>query len=267
MLAQADIDGGIDGARQHAVEGPPRRELARLDADHLPEQGDAGAQVRFGEAHLRLRRRQARLGLGHVRAGHLADIEAVARLAQLLVDDLDVVALKVEDGRVAQHVHVGLGAVEQHRLLGVAQGLAGAEHLRLGLTGRVQRPVAVEQRLVDLDAGAARIGGRGTRAEIVAGLGVGGADIGRRADDRASQRARPRHVLVRGAHARPLRPEGRVAAIGARQRALERLGRSPLRQPLDQAETQQERAEGCPASQLCTQTCHLLIRTVEGSRP
>ena len=179
----------------------------------------------FGEAHLRLRGGQARLGLGHVRAGHLADIEAVARLAQLLVDDLDVVALEVEDGRVAEHVHIGLGAVEQHRLLGVAQGLAGAEHLGLGLAGGVEGAVAVEDRLIDLNAGAARKGGVGGGAELVAALREGHPRIRRAGDGRPPESAGARHVLVGRAHARALRPESRVTAIGARQRALERLGR------------------------------------------
>ena len=61
----------------------------------------------FGEAGLRAGGGEARLGLGDVGAGHFADVEAVARLPQLLVEHLDVVALQVEDGRVAQHVHVG----------------------------------------------------------------------------------------------------------------------------------------------------------------
>ena len=82
---------------------------------------------------------KAGFGLGHVGPGHLADIEAVAGLAQLLVDHLDVVALQVENGRVAQHVHVGRRGIEQDVLLVVVQGLAGAEDGRFGLPDRVRR--------------------------------------------------------------------------------------------------------------------------------
>ena len=50
---------------------------------------------RFASAKLACERTRGktRLGLGDVGAGDLADIEAVARLAELLLDDLDVVAL------------------------------------------------------------------------------------------------------------------------------------------------------------------------------
>ena len=108
--------------------GPAGRELTRLDADHLPISRDAGAQVGLGEAHLRARGGEARLGLRHVGAGHLADVEAIAGLTQLLLDDFDVVALQVQDGGVAQHVHVGRGGIEQDVLLAVSQRLAGAEN-------------------------------------------------------------------------------------------------------------------------------------------
>ena len=76
-------------------------------------------------------------GLGNVGAGHLADVEAVARLPQLLLEDLDVVALEVEVRRVPQHVHIGGRAIEQDVLLDAAQGLARAEHERFGLLHRV----------------------------------------------------------------------------------------------------------------------------------
>ena len=127
----------LDRHRNQPVERAPGRELARLDADDLPEPGDARPQVRFRGADLRAPLGKPRLGLGDVGAGHLADVEAVARLPQLLLEDLDVVALEVEVRRVAQHVHIGGRAIEQHVLLDAAQGLARAEHERFGLLHRV----------------------------------------------------------------------------------------------------------------------------------
>ena len=111
--------------------GRPGRQLARLDADHLAILGDAGAQIGLGETGLRPRGGEAGLRLRHVGTGHLADIEAVVGLAQLLVDDFDVVALQIEDRRVAQHVHVGCGGIEQGVLLVVRQRLTGAENCGL----------------------------------------------------------------------------------------------------------------------------------------
>ena len=142
--------------RNQPVERAPGRELARLDADDLPEPGDAPPQVRLRYADLRTGQGEPRLGLGDVGAGHLADVEAVARLPQLLLEDLDVVAAEVEVSRVAQHVHIGGRAIEQHVLLGRAQGLARAEHERLGLLHRIVRAKAVEQRLIDRHPDAAR---------------------------------------------------------------------------------------------------------------
>lgn len=64
-----------------------------------------------------MRRGNPRFRLRDVGARDLADIEAVPRLAQLLLDDLHVAALQFEDRRIAQHVHVDRGGIEQHGLL------------------------------------------------------------------------------------------------------------------------------------------------------
>ena len=71
--------------------------------------------------HLRAAGGQAQFRLRDVGAGHLADIEAVAGLAQLLLQHLDVAPLQIEDRRVAQQVHVGGDGVEQHGLHGVGK--------------------------------------------------------------------------------------------------------------------------------------------------
>jgi hypothetical protein len=50
---------------------------------------------------------EAGLGLGNVGARHLADIESVTRLFQLLGEHFDVAAIKIEDCLIAQQIHVG----------------------------------------------------------------------------------------------------------------------------------------------------------------
>ena len=89
---------------------------------------------------------QPRFRLRHVGARHFADVEAVAGLAQLLLQHLDVAALQIEDRGVADQVHVGGGGVEQHGLLGQPQRLARGGHQLLRLPGPAGGAKAVEQR-------------------------------------------------------------------------------------------------------------------------
>ena len=56
---------------------------------------------------------QPQFRLRHVGARDLADAEAIAGLAKLLLQHLDVAALQIEDRGVADQVHVGGGGVEQ----------------------------------------------------------------------------------------------------------------------------------------------------------
>ena len=74
-----------------------------------------------------------RFRLRDVGARDFADVEAVAGLAKLLLQHLDVAALQIEDRGVADQVHVGGGGVEQHGLLGQPQRLARGGHQLLGL--------------------------------------------------------------------------------------------------------------------------------------
>ena len=84
-----------------------RRKAGRLIADELAVARDRGLQGRHSAERGRLALSQARLRLRHVGARHLADREAVPRLAQLFFQHIDIVVVEAEDGRVLQHVHIG----------------------------------------------------------------------------------------------------------------------------------------------------------------
>ena len=137
--------------------GRPGANLTRLDADHLTILRHAGAKVSLREARLRAGGRKAGLRLRHVGARHLAHIEAVVGLAQLLVDHFHVVALEIENGRVAQDVHVGGSGIEQRVLFAVRERLSGAQNRTFGLLDRILGAKPVEQILVDLQTDAAGI--------------------------------------------------------------------------------------------------------------
>ena len=100
--------------------------------------------------------RQTRLRLCDVGSGHLANLEAVARLPQLFLKDGDIVLAQIEDRGVAQHVHVGRRTVLQGILLGQPHRLARRIDLRLRLFRRVAGALAVVEILLDADADAAR---------------------------------------------------------------------------------------------------------------
>ena len=136
------------GFRQRPHDRLHRRKAGRLIADELTVARDRGLQRRLRAERGRLGACKARLRLRDVGARHFADSEAVPRLAQLFLQDVDVVAVEVENGRILQHVHIGGEARKKGVLLGVAQLLPRAEDLRLGLTDGIERPVAVEDGLV-----------------------------------------------------------------------------------------------------------------------
>ena len=78
---------------------------------------------------------------------HLTDIEAVARLLELLGKDLDIALVELKDRAVAQQVHVGGRSVEQHLLLGHPQRLARGVDLAFCLAGLIGSLKAVKERL------------------------------------------------------------------------------------------------------------------------
>ena len=113
----------LRACRDIAVEEPARDELAPLDADDVPIGADREAQLRLGRTTLRAGPPARRnFGKIYVGAGDLANIEAVAGLAKLLLKLFDGVALSLQVRRVAQDVHVGLRGVEQGDQLNEAQG-------------------------------------------------------------------------------------------------------------------------------------------------
>ena len=245
VLVEGDLQRRIQVPRQVLVDRPAGRELTRLDANHLAVARNTRAQVGLGEAHLRAGKRKARLGLRHVRASDLADVESIAGLAELLLQNLDVVALQIENCGVPQDVHIRRGAIEKDVLLVVAQRLAGAQNLRLGLADRVLGDEPVEQVLLHLKAVTARHRPR-RRARVrrhgVEGIariegsialrfGDDAGDLRRGVEVGAPPGFRLGNLLVRRAHVRALGVQGRVVSVGPRERAFERLGGRSLRKP------------------------------------
>ena len=112
-----------------------RRKAGRLIADELTVARHRRLQGRHSAERGTLALSQARLRLRHVGARHLADGEAVARLAQLFFQHIDIVVIEAENGRIFQHVHIGGEGRKKGVLLGVAQLLARAEDLQFGLSG------------------------------------------------------------------------------------------------------------------------------------
>ena len=110
------------------------------------------------DAQIGLRLGNAGLCLRHIRACHLADLEAVLGRAQLLGKHFDGVLTKVHDCLIADDIHVGRRRAEKHIDLGAAKILAAGFHLRLGALDIVIGAEAVEDVLLQRDLRALRIG-------------------------------------------------------------------------------------------------------------
>src|ERR1700692_2939672 len=91
--------------------------------------------------------RKAGFRLRQVGARDLAGAEAIARWTQRGLQHLHVVALKLEQGGIAQQIHIGSGGIEQNRLLGGAQRLALGENLTLSQPRPARSLESVEERL------------------------------------------------------------------------------------------------------------------------
>ena len=127
-------------------------------ADDLLISRAAGLEIglRRGERGQRLR--AAGFCLGHVGAGHLADIEPVLGRLELLGQHGDVVLAQTHDRLVAHHVDISGRGIEQDGLLDAAQHFARRLHGRLRLPDGVEILEAFEQRLGQLHRIATRIG-------------------------------------------------------------------------------------------------------------
>ena len=233
-----------DRPRERAGRQPVDRRAgpqpAGIDPDHAAVVGLRGDVVRLRAEQRRAPRGQPRFRLGDVGARHLADIETVARLFELLGQHFDVAAVELEDRRVAQQIHVGGGGIEQHLLLGDAERFARPHDLAFRLARPVGGLQAVEQRVGRVGADDARIKGlcelgidsRARDRKFRGRLLVLGAAAGGDAQLRPIAGQRLRHVLVGGTQRRALRVERRVVLIGLHQRPFERVRR---RLPADQA--------------------------------
>ncbi len=63
-------------------------------------------------------------------------LNSVLRLAQLLADDLDIVAAQIDNRSVAQNVHISDNGIQQYVLLSVPQLLTLGKNLRIRRCGR-----------------------------------------------------------------------------------------------------------------------------------
>jgi len=171
--------------------------------------------------------RELRFGLRHVRARHLADIEAVAGLLERLFEHAHIAALNFEGGGVSKIIHVAGGSLQQDRLLEHTQRLAGSRDLALRRARPVGGLIAVVERLVDGQAGAIGLKGRVAmdRQTLLLLLNVliliAGAEVD--SDLGAIARQRLWHVFVSRAHLGALRVKLRIVLIGAHQRSLDRI--------------------------------------------
>ena len=121
VVAETLIDRRLLRRRQVALDVVGRSEALRLVADHLLVDGDRTGHGGGGGIVVRQPRLQARIGLRHVRARALADIQPVGGGAHLLAQELDVLGPQIEHDLGPYDVHEGLHGVEQRLLLDVAQ--------------------------------------------------------------------------------------------------------------------------------------------------
>ncbi len=217
------------GFRQRPHKRLHRRQTGWLIADELTVARDRGLQGRHSAERGALALSQARFRLRHVSPRHLADGEAVPRFAQLFSQDIDVVVVEVENGRVLQHVHVGSDSRKKGVLFGVAQLLPRAENLQLGLTDGIERAVAVEHSLVGGDAVAPRFesdlgaAGDGVTSANLTRLGAFDADIARCLDGWQVASIRLRYAFVGHPDGGALGVDVGIGQIGLDERAADRF--------------------------------------------
>ena len=98
---------------------------------------------------LRLAGGKLRFRLRDVGARYFADIEPILGLLQGLFEHAGVAALNLDDGGVAQIIHIDRGCAEQNGLFENPQALARARDLALRRAGFIGGLIAVVERLGD----------------------------------------------------------------------------------------------------------------------
>ena len=170
VLAAGDLRVIRQGLRNEPAR-PRLHEVARRMADHALVSGAAGLQVGFRKIKGRDGGSPTGLRLRHIRACHLADVEAILGGAQITREYGHVVLAQTHDRLIAHDIHVGGHGLEQDRLLDRAQRLAPGPDGGLGLSNGVHHAEAAKERLDQLDRVAARIGAAiGNRARLRGGL-------------------------------------------------------------------------------------------------
>ena len=124
VFDKREIDRGRQRSRQETIDGRAGLQVAWLVADDSAEVRTRGGEVRFGRQQLRTASGELRFRLGDVRAGHFADIEAITRLLQGLLQHANVALLHFDHGRVAQVIHVDGCGRQHHGLLEHAKTFA-----------------------------------------------------------------------------------------------------------------------------------------------
>ncbi len=150
ILPVAQGHGVLELARQQMNDGRRMHEVRRRMADHLLVGGAAGLEVGLGGIKLGDRVRPARFGLGHVGAGHLADIKAILGLPELLGQHVNIGLAKLHDGLVAHHIDIGRGGVQKRGLLRGAQAFAPGLHRGFGLADGVEILKALKDGLAEI---------------------------------------------------------------------------------------------------------------------
>ena len=220
MVLEADLDGAVDVLRQQAIVEHRRDKRLRLGADDLEIGRIRRIQVRDGDVVLGLALAEAGLRLGQIGAGPLADLEPVGGGTLLLLQEDDVLLAQFKDRLRLDDERVGGNGVEEHVLFGQAQRLAAGEHRGLGLLDVVLRLETAEERLLDRDADGAR-----RQVEIAGGSRA--AEHARRrrtGDHRTIAGQRLRNAFVDRTQGGALGVQGRIVAIGERERLIERIG-------------------------------------------
>ena len=101
-------------------------------ADHLAVSRLARRLLALRSGKLRAAELKPRFGLGDVGAGQIADLEPVLGRLEVGLEHLHVVGVELDDGAVADDVHVGRDGLGEDVALDCAQGRAAGLDAGLG---------------------------------------------------------------------------------------------------------------------------------------